>query len=130
MVDVRNLIMGGKKLRIFLIGMVIVLLVLEKALKAPVVEVLSKSAVVTIIVAIMGGGLLGYLISRDFTKAFTVFHKVLFTNNLWILDYSTDRLLNMVPEIFFIHMAIKNWHYVFLYGFPIFYCCIDSDFKR
>lgn len=107
MVDVRNLISSGKKLRIALIGIIVFLLAILKRLKAPIIKVVSKSAVVTISVITVGGGILGYTISRDFTKAFTIFHEILFTNTLWILDYSTDRLLNMVPEIFFINIAIK-----------------------
>jgi integral membrane protein (TIGR01906 family) len=107
MVDVCNLITGGKKLRITLIGIVVILLALMKWLKAPIVKVISKSAVFTISVVAVGSGMLGYIISRNFSQAFTVFHEILFTNELWILDYSTDRLLNMVPEIFFINMAIK-----------------------
>ena len=107
MVDVRNLIAGGKQLRIMLIVIAVFFLALLKKLKAPIVYVVSKSAVFTIAVITVGCGMLAYLITQNFTKAFTIFHEVLFTNNLWILDYSTDRLLNMVPEIFFINIAIK-----------------------
>lgn len=107
MVDVRNLISGGKKLRITLLGVVVILLALLKKLKAPIVEVISKSGVVTVAIVTVCGGILGYLISQNFSEAFTIFHEILFTNTLWILDYSTDRLLNMVPEIFFINMSIK-----------------------
>ncbi|MGE4214510.1 MAG: TIGR01906 family membrane protein [Anaerotignaceae bacterium] len=107
MVDVRNLITGGKKLRIMLIGIVVILLALMKWLKAPIVKAVSKSSVVTIAAVIVGSGILGYIISRNFSQAFTIFHEILFTNELWILDYSTDRLLNMVPEVFFINIAIK-----------------------
>lgn len=107
MVDVRNLISGGKKLRILLIGIVVFLLALLKRLKAKIIEVVSKSAVFTISIITVGGGILGHIISQNFTKAFTIFHEILFTNTLWILDYSTDRLLNMVPEEFFIYIAIK-----------------------
>lgn len=107
MVDVRNLITSGKKLRIMLIVFVAFLLALLKKLKAPIVEVVSKSAMVTVAIVTAGGGILGYIISKNFTEAFTIFHEILFTNTLWILDYSTDRLLNMVPEIFFINIAVK-----------------------
>lgn len=107
MIDVRNLVTEGKKLRIALIGILIFLLALLKKLNAPIIKVVSKSAVFTISFITVGGGVLGYIISRDFTRAFTIFHEILFTNTLWILDYSTDRLLNMVPEIFFINIAIR-----------------------
>lgn len=107
MVDVRNLITSGKKLRIILIGVVAILLAFLKWLKVPIVKVISKSSVFTIAAITVGGGILGYIISRNFTEAFEVFHEILFTNTLWVLDYTTDRLINMVPEVFFINMAIK-----------------------
>jgi integral membrane protein TIGR01906 len=107
MVDVRNLVAGGKKLRIMLIGIVALLFILMKALKLPVKNTISKSAVFTISAVTIASCILAYIISRNFTDSFIVLHEILFTNTLWVLDYSTDRLLNMVPEIFFINMAIK-----------------------
>lgn len=107
MVDVRNLIIGGKKLRMTLIGISILLLAVMKVFKAPIRHMVPRSVVATISVVTICGGILGAIISKDFTKAFTVFHEILFTNTLWILDYSTDRLLNMVPENFFIHIATR-----------------------
>ena len=47
------------------------------------------------------------LISTNFTKYFILFHKIFFSNNLWILNPDTDRLINIVPEPFFIDTAIR-----------------------
>ena len=43
---------------------------------------------------------LAAIISTDFTKYFILFHKIFFTNDLWILDPSTDLLINIVGTIF------------------------------
>ncbi len=51
------------------------------------------------------GLLLLFLISRDFTGAFIRFHEIFFTNDLWILDPRRDRLIQMLPEGFFMDMA-------------------------
>ena len=47
------------------------------------------------------------VISTDFTKWFTVFHHIFFDNDLWILNPATDRLINIVPEPFFIDTALN-----------------------
>ena len=49
--------------------------------------------------------ILGLIISTDFTRYFILFHEIFFTNDLWMLDPTTDRLINMVPEGFFIDTA-------------------------
>lgn len=51
--------------------------------------------------------LLAALISTDFTKYFIIFHKIFFRNDLWILDPSTDLLINIVPEPFFMDTAAR-----------------------
>lgn len=49
---------------------------------------------------------LGLLISVNFDVAFTIFHKIFFRNDLWMLDPKVDLLVNMVPLPFFIDITI------------------------
>lgn len=51
--------------------------------------------------------ILGVLILIDFTRYFTIFHEIFFSNDLWLLDPRTDLLIQMLPEPFFVNMA-KN----------------------
>ncbi|NLN15455.1 MAG: TIGR01906 family membrane protein [Tissierellia bacterium] len=51
--------------------------------------------------------LLAILASKDFTKYFTYFHLVFFDNDLWILDPRTDLMIQMLPEAFFMGMALR-----------------------
>ncbi len=51
--------------------------------------------------------LLGIFIVTDFTKYFTIFHEIFFDNDLWILNPNTDLLIQMLPEPFFINIAVK-----------------------
>lgn len=53
---------------------------------------------------LIGVALLTVLI--DFTKTFTLFHMAIFTNDLWLLNPNTDRLIQMLPEGFFSDMAL------------------------
>jgi integral membrane protein (TIGR01906 family) len=52
------------------------------------------------------GAAAALLAASDFSGAFTVFHKLFFTNDLWLLS-ADDRLLNIVPEQFFIDAAAR-----------------------
>lgn len=52
-------------------------------------------------------GLLFLMIYFDFSKYFTLFHHIFFSNDLWILDPRTDLLIQMLPEDFFMSMATR-----------------------
>ena len=56
--------------------------------------------------------LLAYI---DFNKYFTYFHLIFFSNDLWILNPETDLMIQMLPEDFFIGIAIKIMIYYLLY---------------
>lgn len=43
----------------------------------------------------------------DFTQVFYVFHYIFFDNMGWLLDPDTSRLINMLPEGFFVDIAIR-----------------------
>jgi len=43
----------------------------------------------------------------DFEGAFTFFHKLLFTNDLWLLDPRTDLLIRICPESMFAAMGLR-----------------------
>ena len=43
----------------------------------------------------------------NFNAAFTLFHRVLFTNDLWLLDPRTDLLIRICPESMFMKMGIR-----------------------
>ena len=52
------------------------------------------------------GGLTVFAII-DFRSFWIVFHQVLFSNDLWLLDPRTDRLVNMVPLNFFMTLVFS-----------------------
>lgn len=109
MVDVRNLFIAGWNLRNICIAMmVIALLVLIFLNKKKTIKVLARGfLIITLVIAIISA-ILGVVISRDFTSAFITFHKILFPQNeFWILDPNTDLLINIVPEGFFVDMALR-----------------------
>lgn len=65
-------------------------------------------------------GIFGFLVSRDFSKAFLLFHNLFFTNDLWLMDPSRDLMIQMLPEDFFRRMALEiGIKTLILFGF---YC--------
>ena len=51
--------------------------------------------------------ILALFASTDFTKYFTYFHHIFFSNDLWILNPQTDMMIQMLPEDFFMGMSIR-----------------------
>ena len=107
MEDVQDLFLGAITLRRILLATAVLCVILMAVLKADLKKLLPKCLC-------MGSGLffllaagLGILISTDFTKYFIIFHKIFFRNDLWILDPSTDLLINIVPEPFFSDTALR-----------------------
>ena len=53
----------------------------------------------------------------DFNAVFTLLHKLLFTNDLWLLNPYTDLLIALMPEGMFIHLAVRIlWHVLPLFA--------------
>lgn len=51
-------------------------------------------------------GLFGVL-ALFFSSSFVYFHKLFFTNDLWILDYETDLMIRILPENFFLNIFVN-----------------------
>ncbi|MBQ8562311.1 MAG: TIGR01906 family membrane protein [Firmicutes bacterium] len=48
----------------------------------------------------------GSLVAINWDLAFTLMHKVLFNNDLWIFNASTDPIIKILPDEFFMHCGI------------------------
>jgi len=62
----------------------------------------AASAAIILPVAI-----LGVWAAVDFDSAFTFFHKLLFTNDLWLLNPETDLLIRICPASMFANMGLR-----------------------
>lgn len=51
--------------------------------------------------------LLAAFVLIDFDRFWTLFHHVFFSNDLWILDPATDRMILMVPSYFFNNLVLR-----------------------
>ena len=106
MVDVRDLYLDARNLRrMALLIMAVILLVGGLKSKALLYEVLNRVRyIVPVLLVIVG--VIGGLFATDFNKYFTLFHKMFFTNDLWLLNPKTDILINMVPESYFFSIVM------------------------
>lgn len=50
--------------------------------------------------------ILGVLIALNWDMVFVLFHKIMFNNDYWIFDASTDPVIMILPDSFFMHCAI------------------------
>jgi integral membrane protein (TIGR01906 family) len=63
----------------------------------------------TIALGVLGGlmSAIGVFAWFDFESFWIIFHQLIFTNDLWLLDPRTDRLINMVPLNFFMTLVFS-----------------------
>lgn len=109
MVDVKGLFVKGRIIRNFSF-FYIVIFILLLFWKRPFVDQLRKLTRFGIAIAAAGIApvlIIVVLMNIDFYKYFTVFHEIFFTNDLWLLDPATDRLVNIFPQDFFTDMAFS-----------------------
>lgn len=107
MADVKNLFLGGLKVRTVCLVIFVLLLLLLAVRKADLKRLIPRaySAGVGVFLALVV--LLGLLFASDFTKYFEIFHEMFFTNDLWLFDPATDYMIRMLPEGFFSDMALR-----------------------
>ena len=107
MEDVRGLFLGAIALRRICLLLAVVCVGILIALHAPIRRLLPRALCAGTLLFLALTAVLAGIISTDFTKYFVIFHKIFFNNDLWILDPSTDLLINIVPEPFFMDTAAR-----------------------
>lgn len=72
-------------------------------------------------------------ILTDFNLFWTMFHKLVFTNDLWLLDPRVDQMINLFPEPFFFAMVTNialKFLFFFVLGLLLSYWKIKKDMKQ
>lgn len=115
MVDVKGLFVKGKYIRnsLFIYLLAFLLFVFWRKPVKKQLRRLTRCGIAIAAVGITPVLLIVVLMSIDFYKYFTVFHQIFFTNDLWLLDPTVDRLVNIFPQEFFTDMAFSiAWMYI------------------
>ena len=106
MVDVQKLFKSGYMIRNFsIIAILLLTTILVSVARSKIYKVLAKSWLITVISLGALLAALGLYLFIDFDTAFTQFHRLFFTNDLWQLDINTEVLIQMLPEEFFFSLV-------------------------
>lgn len=108
MIDVKNLFQNVLNVKRGMIIFVVVAVILYARKKdyenARLISDVIKTAGLMMLVFF---GAISFYALIDFNSFWTQFHKVFFSNDLWLLDPRTDRMINMFPEVFFSQMVMR-----------------------
>jgi integral membrane protein (TIGR01906 family) len=103
MKDVKTLFNRGYMIRnIFLVSALAAGLVLKFFYKDRILKLLFYGGILFGFVLI----LIGLIIIFNFDRAFVIFHEILFSNDLWILNPEQDLLIQMLPSNFFSDLGL------------------------
>ena len=105
--DVKNLFLGGLKLRAMAIPVIAMLIVVLMATKADLKRLLAKSYFRALAISAVAVAVIGVFVATNFNKVFILFHEIFFTNDLWLFDPRTDYMIRMLPEGFFFDMVVR-----------------------
>ncbi|MGC4017942.1 MAG: TIGR01906 family membrane protein [Muricomes sp.] len=122
MADVQRLFIGGLHLRTGSIVVLLISLLLLIFTKANWKYIIPRAFQITLVITGAGAGILAYFFSRDFTAAFTRFHEIFFTNDLWMFDPSEDYMIRMLPEGLFSDFVVRIGG-IFIAGLMVLLIC-------
>jgi len=118
MTDVFNLFILERQVRSFCLAAGAVLLGAALALsqkRAKETAVASaKSFLITLFA--LAAALILLFQTSGFDRLFILFHELLFTNELWLMDPRTDAMIRMFPTQFFMQIAYESGVSALIYG--------------
>lgn len=105
--EVKELFLGGLKIRNIMLVAVLLILILLAARKADMIKLLPRAYFVTLGITGVITIVLGVLFASDFDKYFRIFHEIFFDNDQWMFDPATDYMIRMLPEGFFYDFVFR-----------------------
>lgn len=105
--EVKNLFLGGLKIRNIMLVAVLLILILLAARKADMIKLLPRAYFVTLGITGVITIVLGGLFASDFDKYFRIFHEIFFDNDQWMFDPATDYMIRMLPEGLFYDFVFR-----------------------
>ena len=105
--EVKDLFLGGLKIRNIMLVAVLLILILLAARKADLIKLLPRAYFVTLGITGVITVVLGGLFASDFDKYFRIFHEIFFDNDQWMFDPATDYMIRILPEGFFYDFVFR-----------------------
>jgi integral membrane protein (TIGR01906 family) len=129
MQDVRNLFSLCRPLFLFCTLIVVMCLALSLFRFKALLAFLARGYVrISLIIAALGAALTVWA-SVDFISLFKLFHRLFFTNDLWLLNPKQDLLLQLMPTSFFVGYAARIGLY-WLFSAALFFVYAILYLKR
>lgn len=107
MADVQGLFIGGLQLRTGCFLLLLICLAILVFMKKDWKYIIPRAFQVTVAATGVITAILAFLFSRDFNAAFTKFHEIFFSNDLWLFDPAEDYMIRMLPEGLFSDMVVR-----------------------
>lgn len=108
MADVKALYLAARTARNWMIPAILLLFAAAFFLVAKDrARMFAKSCVIGFVIAGAIVGAIAVWVAVDFNAFWTSFHKLVFTNDLWLLDPNKSVLINMVPSQFFFDLVMR-----------------------
>ncbi len=104
MSDVRDLVRAVFRIQVLAVALVLTLAVVMLALWPP--RALAAASLYGALLTAGIIGVAGFLAVTGFDAAWTRFHTLFFSNDLWRLDPSSDHLIQMFPEPFWQRITV------------------------
>ena len=105
--EVKDLFLGGLKIRNIMLVAVLLILIRLAARKSDLIKLLPRAYFVTLGITGVITVVLGGLFASDFDKYFRIFHEIFFDNDQWMFDPVTDYMIRMLPEGFFYDFVFR-----------------------
>lgn len=118
MTDVYNLFVLERSVRSFSLAAGILLLGAAIFLSKKTLRQTALSAVSAFLVTLilLSAALIILYQTCGFNRLFILFHELLFTNELWLMDPRTDAMIRMFPTQFFMQIALESGVSALIYG--------------
>ena len=105
--EVKDLFLGGLKIRNILFAVIVLMLILLLVWKADLKNMLPRAYFIALGISGAITIVLGGLFASDFDKYFRIFHEIFFDNDQWMFDPATDYMIRMLPEGFFYDFVFR-----------------------
>lgn len=116
MIDVYYLYQNAFKVGIFSALLIIILIGFTLAKRVSLFEIAKIYNWVSLY-SLIFVALIGLFAYTNFNVFWTFFHKVFFTNDLWLMNPATDALVNLFPEALFMALVLKIlFSFLFTFG--------------
>ena len=60
----------------------------------------------TAILTVALPAVIGAAVALNWDRTFVTFHEIAFNNDYWLFDPATDPVINILPDLYFLHFAV------------------------